>query len=48
MMVEWGIPFDHIENNWTDAQFFGMYNRLCERKETEYQAMKAAQGDKQS
>lgn len=30
-MSEWGIPFDHIEENWTDHQFLVMAKRLEER-----------------
>ena len=42
MMAEWGIPFDHIEDHWTDRQFYGMYHRLVERKQAEADAIKAA------
>jgi len=42
MMSEWHVPFDHIETNWTDRQFYGMYRRLAERKQREADAMKAA------
>jgi hypothetical protein len=37
-MVEWGIPFDHIEEHWTDAQFMMFWRRLVERKEAEHRA----------
>ena len=35
MMAEWGIPFDHIENNWTDAQFMVMASMLAKRLQAE-------------
>ena len=38
-MAEWGIPFDHIENEWTDEQFMLMYRMLADRKQTEAKAM---------
>lgn len=31
MMSEWGIPFDHIEAHWTDAQFLAFADLLLER-----------------
>jgi hypothetical protein len=31
MMAEWGIPFDHIEERWTDRQFLEMTDMLTER-----------------
>lgn len=44
MMAEWGIPFDHIENNWTDEQFSLMGRMLAERLEKQ---RRAASGKKQ-
>ncbi len=47
-MVEWGIPFDHIEERWTNSQLALMAARLLERKEAEQKAHKAAQQRQQS
>lgn len=35
MMAEYGIPFDHIENHWTEAQFRLMLRRMNERRRKE-------------
>jgi len=42
MMAEWGIPFDHIEDKWTDRDFYTMYRRLVERRRAENDAVKRA------
>ena len=42
IMAEWGIPFDHIEDNWTGAQFMLMWRRLAERKRAESDAVARA------
>lgn len=34
-MSLWGIPFDYIEEHWTDRQYFMMVDRACERLERE-------------
>lgn len=44
MQAEWNIPFDHIEEHWTDRQFFTMYRRLAERKQLEADEVKRKQG----
>lgn len=43
-MAEWGIPFDHIENTWTDRQFLTMLRRLTERRRREGEAYERASG----
>ncbi len=43
-MAEWHIPFDHIENNWTDREFAMMVERLVERKNAERKAMRRKPG----
>lgn len=30
-MLEWGIPFDHIENHWTDRQYVAMVRARDDR-----------------
>ncbi|MCC6490670.1 MAG: hypothetical protein IT364_24505 [Candidatus Hydrogenedentes bacterium] len=45
-MTEWGIPFDHIENHWTDRQFAMMCERLFERQENSRQRMSKGKGSK--
>lgn len=37
-MAEWGIPFNVIENEWTDRQFALMLARLTERKKRQVEA----------
>lgn len=38
LMAHWHIPFDHIEDHWTDAEFNLMYLCLIDRlKEQEEQ-----------
>jgi hypothetical protein len=43
-MAEWGIPFDHIEEHWTDSQYLMMLERLRERLEARLSASDKAQG----
>ena len=38
-MSEWGIPFNVIEDNWTQSQFNIMCARLTERVEQQRRAM---------
>ena len=33
-MSEWGIPFDHIEEHWTERQWLMMLDRLVDRHNT--------------
>ena len=40
MLAEWHVPFDHIEQNWTEGQFRLMIDRLSERKKAESDAQK--------
>lgn len=43
-MTEWHIPFDHIENNWTDRELAMMVERLVERKRAERRTIKRKPG----
>lgn len=47
MQAEWKIPFDHIEEHWTDRQFFTMYRRLAERKQMEEDEVKRSKQTKE-
>ena len=39
-MTEWHVPFDRIEEQWTEGQFRLMLDRLIERKKAEADAAK--------
>ena len=39
-MTEWHVPFDRIEEQWTEGQFRLMLDRLTERKKAEADAAK--------
>lgn len=41
-MKIWGVPFHVIESEWTDDQFYAMFDRLGERIEAEEKAQKRA------
>jgi len=45
-MEMWSIPFHTIENEWTDDQFFSMFERAMERFDEQEKAAKKARNKK--
>ncbi len=43
-MLEWHVPFDYIEEHWTDRQFIAMLNAMADRLEKEAEAMQQQHG----
>jgi len=38
-MAHWHIPFDHIEERWTDREFFALLGALIDRLDREAKAI---------
>jgi len=46
-MLEWHVPFDYIEEHWTDRQFIAMLNAMADRLEREAKLMQHRSGSRE-